>query len=159
MQVIQDFVRAVRMVRNLSTIGEREPVEVLFQAPRAEDHRILLEHAETARSLAFVRSFEAAAKDARHRDCGVGVAGTIQVFVQLEGRIDMSKYREVLTRKVEKVRAGIAAADAKLANAGFLANADAEVVAGERARRSELALELELLEKNIQHISGDASSP
>ena len=157
MQVIQDFVRAVRMVRNLSTIGEREPIEAIVDAPRQEDSRILWNNLETAKALAFVSSFALTGAGALP-PCAVGVEGTIRVFVPLEGRIDLTKHRDVLARKVEKVRAGIAAADAKLGNAGFLGNAEPEVVAGERARRGELALELELLEKNLLHISEGASS-
>jgi valyl-tRNA synthetase len=118
----------------------------------------LKEHADTAKSLAFVRSFAEISADGPHRDCGVGVAGTIQVFVRLEGRIDLTKHREVLLRRAEKVRAGMTSTDAKLSNAGFLEHAEPEVVDGERARRAELALELELLEKNISQISEGASS-
>jgi valyl-tRNA synthetase len=158
MQTIQDFVRAVRMVRNLSTIGEKEPLDALVRAPRAEDARVLREHAATARSLAFVQTLELAERDDAQRDCGVGIAGAVQVFVRLGGKVDLSKHRDVLLRRAEKVRAGMAAVDSKLANQGFLQNADEEVIAAERARRADLAVELELLERNIQQISEGASS-
>jgi valyl-tRNA synthetase len=63
--------------------------------------------------------------------------------------VDIDKLRDTLARRAEKGRAAIAAVDQKLANEGFVQRAAAEIVEGERSRRAELALELELLERNL----------
>jgi len=104
MQIIQDLVRAVRQVRNLTMIGERERLVALVAAQRASERKVLEAHAETVRGL---------------------------------------------KKRADKVRAGIAGIDAKLANKNFVERADPDVVTEERGRKAELALELELLERNV----------
>ncbi|MFN0243498.1 MAG: valine--tRNA ligase [Planctomycetota bacterium] len=149
MQIIQDFVGAVRQVRNLTMIGEREPVEVFVRAGREREKEVLTSHAETALALAFVKSYDVTS-DTRHpKGYAIAVAGTLEVAVKLEGHADLAKLREVLDRRAQKVRAGIEGADKKLANASFIERADPEVVEEERGRRAELAIELTLLERNL----------
>ncbi|HKX45613.1 MAG TPA: hypothetical protein VJP77_02850, partial [Planctomycetota bacterium] len=77
------------------------------------------------------------------------VAGGVQVFVRLGGDIDLAKLGETLARRADKLRGTLGAGQQKLANEGFLRNADPELVAAERERLVELGRELALLESNL----------
>jgi valyl-tRNA synthetase len=149
MGVIQDLVRAVRQVRNLTMIGERKLLVAAIAARRPEDRAVLSQHRETVRALAFLEAYEVGETAVRAKNSATAVAGGIEIFVSLPGEVDTAKLKEVLRLRVDKVRAGIGQVKAKLANEGFLAKADPEVVEEERARLRELELELELLERNL----------
>jgi len=153
MQTIQDLVRAVRSVRLLTGIAERKPLAAFVAAPRAAERDILTKHESTVRALAFLESWTVGETVERPPASAVAVAGSLEAFVPLSDEIDLAKLKDSLSRRAEKVKSGIASADAKLSNAAFLERADPEIVADERARREEMALELALLEKNVAGIS------
>ena len=152
MQIIQDLVHAVRRVRNLTMVGERVPLEALISAPKPLDRAVLQAHADTVRALGFLASYEVREKVARPPSTAVAVAGGMEAFVMLGADVDLEKLRDVLKKRAEKVRAGIAGVEAKLANANFLERADPEVIEEERARHGEMATELEMLERNAAGI-------
>jgi valyl-tRNA synthetase len=81
--------------------------------------------------------------------CAVAVAGAIEVFVFLEEGTDLDKLKGVLQQRSTKLEQAIAQVDGKLGNANFVSRADPEVVAGERSRRDSLAIERELLVRNL----------
>jgi valyl-tRNA synthetase len=149
MGVIQDLVRAVRAVRALTMVGERKPLRATIAAPREHERRVLEQHAQSARALAFLESYELFERAARPPASAVAVAGGVEVFVQLGADVDLEKLRPVLRGRLDKLGQSIAQVDGKLANASFVARADPEAVAAERARRGELVLERELLERNL----------
>jgi valyl-tRNA synthetase len=71
----------------------------------------------------------------------------------LAAEVDLSKLAETLARRAEKTQAALASLEKKLSNPGFLAGADPEVVANERARGGELAAELSLLRRNLEGLA------
>ncbi len=150
MQLVQDVVHAVRQVRTLTQVGERTPLDALLTAPRAEDRRVLGEHAAAIRALGFLEGYEVAEQADRPPASAVASAGAVQVFVALGEGVDTDKLKAVLQRRIERIRGGMAGVDKKLANERFLAHADPGIVAAEKARREEMALELELLERNLE---------
>ncbi len=149
MQTIQDLVAAVRRVRNLTMVGERQRLVALIAAPREVDRAVLKEHSATVRGLAFLESYEVDTRFDRPKGTAVAVAGAIEVFVHLGDDVDFVKLGDVLKKRAEKVRQGITGADAKLSNQGFLDRADPDVVEEERGRRADMVLELEMLERNV----------
>jgi valyl-tRNA synthetase len=149
MQIIQDLVGAIRQVRNLTMIGERQPLVAMIATKRESERNVLKLHAATVRALAFLESFEVHDKVTRPKGSAVAVAGGLEAVVPLSDDVDLVKLADVLKKRAEKVKSGIGGIDAKLANKNFVERADPEVVEEERARKVELANELELLERNI----------
>jgi len=58
----------------------------------------------------------------------------LRILIPLAGLIDVGAERVRLDKEIGRLRAEIAKAEGKLANANFVANAPAAVVAQERAR-------------------------
>ncbi len=148
-EVLQELVRAVRNIRALTTIGDRQPLPALVAAPRAREREVLESCAERARALAFLSSLEIRERAQRPGASAVGVAAGFEVFVPLGDGIDLGQLAATLERRAGKLKKALAATDAKLANDGFLRGADPEVVATERERRAETAREIDLLERNL----------
>jgi len=69
-----------------------------------------------------------------------------EVFVRVQGAIDVPREPARLGREQEKTLAERQRVEAKLANAAFVARAPAEVVERERARLAELAERVEKID-------------
>jgi valyl-tRNA synthetase len=148
-KVIQDVIGAVRNVRALTMVGEKKLLRATIAAPREFERRVLEQHAHLVRALAFLESYELVERTARPPHSAVAVASGVEVFVQLDADVDLDKLKPVLRGRLDKLAKTIEQVDAKLANANFVSRADPEVVDAERARRAELVLERELLERNL----------
>ncbi len=148
MQVIMDSVGAVRQIRNLTTLGDRTPLRAVIRAPREDERRVLEQHKATLCALAFLEDPLVDSDPLQPAHSAVGVVGGVEIFVPLPESVDRVKLKTVLEGRVAKVRAGMGALQAKLANPAFCERADPEVVAEERARFVEMDLELGLLERN-----------
>jgi valyl-tRNA synthetase len=149
MGVIQSLVGAVRSIRALTMVGERKQLAAVVSAPRETERRVLTQHAASARALGFLESMDVQERATRPPSSAAAVAGGLEVFVQLGADVDLVKLKEVFAQRVAKLSAAVAQVDGKLGNANFVQRADPEVVAAERARREELALERELVERNL----------
>ena len=88
----------------------------------------------------------------------VGVAPGMEVFVPLEGDVDLGALADTLERRLQKLKRGLAGVEAKLRNEGFLRGADPEIVAAERERQTEMAHEVELLGRNLSGLSRPADA-
>jgi valyl-tRNA synthetase len=62
------------------------------------------------------------------RPAGVGVAGTVEVFLPMTGLVDLDRERERLAKELAKVDGWIAGCRKKLANSAFVDNAPTDVV-------------------------------
>jgi valyl-tRNA synthetase len=149
MQVIQDAVVAVRQIRNLTTLGDRTPLAAVIRAPRESERSVLQQHEATLRALAFIEKPVIDADPARPPHSACGVVGGVEIFVPLPESVDRVKLKDVLQKRVEKVRAGMKGLEAKLSNQAFQERADPEVVAEEKLRFAEMDLECGLLQRNL----------
>jgi valyl-tRNA synthetase len=89
----------------------------------------------------------------RPRHAAVAVTPDAEVYVQLEGIVDLAAERHRLRREIERAAREVAGLEAKLGRPEFVERAPAEVVARERARlaeqqalRTKLTASLEALE-------------
>jgi valyl-tRNA synthetase len=130
-------------------VGEKKPLRATIAAPREHERRVLDEHGDSARALAFLESYELHERATRPPSSAVAVAGGVEAFVHLGDDVDLDKLKPVLRGRLDKLSKSIEQVDGKLANPSFVERADAEVVESERARRGELVLERELLERNL----------
>ncbi|HEX6885936.1 MAG TPA: class I tRNA ligase family protein, partial [Planctomycetota bacterium] len=153
MGVLQELVGAVRSIRALTMTADRKPLAAHVSAPGERERRVLASSASRAKALACLSVLEVSPSAARPPSSAVGVAAGMEVFVPLDGDVNLSELAGTLARRAEKLEKSLAAADAKLANPGFLKGADPDVVEAERARRDETAREHDLLKRNLAGMS------
>jgi valyl-tRNA synthetase len=75
-----------------------------------------------------------------------------EIFVPLEGVIDLEAEATRLRSEIATVENGLAAIAKKLDSPGFLERAPAAVVAGEQARKEALQLKLESLQLSLKDL-------
>jgi valyl-tRNA synthetase len=150
--LVQQVVVAIRGVRARYTVSPRTPLDVVVKAQQAE--RVLLEgEAGLIRSLAGVGSLivEPAVEKPPHS--AVAVAGSLEVYIPLEGLVDFVAEAERLTKEREKVTVELGRLEKKLSNEGFLAKAAPEIVEKDRARATELGEALALLDMQLAELA------
>jgi valyl-tRNA synthetase len=79
----------------------------------------------------------------------------LEIIVDLAGHIDVAAELQRTQKELEKLRAGIAAKEAKLGNAGFASRAPAEVVAKEREQLAEMQARAAGLERIERELGGE----
>jgi valyl-tRNA synthetase len=76
----------------------------------------------------------------------------IEVYVPVAGLADVELERKRLDKERTDLAGHLKRLDGKLSNAGFVANAPADVVEGERARQAELRDKLAAIERNLSEL-------
>jgi len=149
----QSVVRAVRNIRSKMNISARTPLRSLVASQDQGVRQSLLGN------LAFVKdltgSVEVVVTDSMAKpphSASEVIAGHTQVFVPLEGLIDLDVERARLEKQLEGVRGKLAGAEQKLSNQSFIAKAPAAVVERERAKAADLRRQLDAIESNLSDL-------
>ena len=152
MTVLQAAITAVRNLRAEMSVPPGALVRAVIKAPE-ETGDVLRRGEAYLRSLAKVGSLAVAADAAKPARSASAVAPGMEIFLPLEGLVDLEAERARLEKKRVEVTKGLAGIDAKLGNAEFTARAPAEVVQSERERRERLAADLAAVERNLASLT------
>ena len=103
------------------------------------------------RRAAGLRSLTFAAGGAPPAGSASAVAGDHEIH--LLDVVDVEVERQRLARQRDRLQRQIGGSEKKLANAGFLNNAAAEVVERERQRLADARIELQAVQQNLSHLT------
>ncbi len=146
MQTIIDVITGIRSIRGESNISPSVKLDVLVKTATAR--AVIEANSIYVHELARVAKLDFLAEDAaRPQKSAVAVTGDIEIFVPLEGIIDIAQELERLNKQIVKVEKELEKKSRKLANENFLAKAKPEIVAKEKAEKDELKFKLEKLKR------------
>ena len=138
--LIQETIRATRNLRGGADIAPGKRLNVTFIALTEEFERILREGVGYLTEMARLEAASIVDNSAPRPDNALSATlPEVEIWLPLEGLIDVEKERAKLEKQLETARKDLAKVTAKLGNAGFTDKAPAEVVAKEEAKRAELA--------------------
>ncbi len=150
---VQEVVTAVRTIRSEMNVPPATRITVLISVPSVdmveEVERIAPYIAQMVRAGELSVSCQVEPPSAS----GSAVVGNLEVFIPLEGIIDLGAERARLEKEIAKFEKLVAGLHGKLANEKFVANAPADVVEKERQRLVEYGDNLESLRNNLQRIA------
>jgi valyl-tRNA synthetase len=135
MGLLMQAVTTIRTIRGEMRLSPAQTLDATVKAA-AGDERLLREHAGLIGTLARAR----VAVDPQARRPGssaLGVAGQSEIYVHLEGLVDLSAERQRLEKEIKRVGEAIAFTRAKLARPEFTERAPAEIVDKEREKLGE----------------------
>lgn len=130
--LLQELVSGIRRFRSDHAISPRQPLAPILDDPNGVVEpwwRTQLESLVSA-------TLQEGTRDSEEGYSRV-VAGPVQVFVALEGLIDLEAERERVLKRLEATRVDLSKAEAKLGNATFRDKAPADVVAKEEGKAAE----------------------
>uniref|UniRef100_A0A832I024 Valine--tRNA ligase n=1 Tax=Eiseniibacteriota bacterium TaxID=2212470 RepID=A0A832I024_UNCEI len=150
---VQELVVAVRNLRVENKLPPGRAVPVVVRGP-AESLDLLERMRAQVLPLARLESLTLARDGARPRVAASAVVQGCEVFLPLEGLINLDEERERLTREATKLLDDLEAVKKKLRNTDFLQKARPEVVERERQRLAQLEETLEKLKRAQAALAG-----
>ncbi|HET7852922.1 MAG TPA: valine--tRNA ligase [Candidatus Methylomirabilis sp.] len=150
MDRVMAVIRAIRNIRSEVRIPLNASPTVLVKIGQEEDASLLASAETYVRQLARVREVRVGRTLERPRRSAVAVTAGMEIYIPLEGLIDIAAEAQRVDRELQKVAQELERVNRKLSNRDFLARAPAEVVAKERETQRELG---EASEKLTRHLS------
>ena len=136
-ELLQHFVVAIRNLRAESKINPGKSVRVMIRC-EAEQLERLSRLEAFMKSLARIETLELTRDGARPAVAASAVVEGAEVFLPLEGLIDLDDERARLSREAERLLGELEGVKKKLRNQDFLAKAKPEIVGREKERLAEL---------------------
>ncbi|MFQ5657130.1 MAG: valine--tRNA ligase [Candidatus Methylomirabilales bacterium] len=150
MERIMGVIRAIRNIRSEVRIPPNEWLNVLVKVEGEGDESFLASMEGYIRQLARVKELRTGRRLERPRYSAVAVTAGMEIYVPLEGLIDIASEVQRVDRELHKVERELDRVSRKLSNADFLSRAPAHVVTKEREIQQAL---LETREKLQRHLS------
>jgi len=150
MQMVKDLIMAIRNIRGEMNIAPSLHVAatVKVESKKLGEH---LERSETyIKTLARLNALHIGVAEAKPKSAAMAVIKGAEVYVPLEGIIDLSQERERLYKEIAKITKNIETFSHKLLNRDFVDKAPKEVVAKDTAKLADLKIKYDKLIKSVK---------
>ena len=145
--LLKEVVSAVRSARQEMGVPPAGECDLLVRGEVAMIRR-LDPLAGYVKRLAKVGRLEMGPAVEKPPHSATAVVQGLELFIPLEGIIDIDKERQRLAKKMEEMRGRLSAVQAKLGNENFTSRAPEEVVSGMREKEANYAESLQKLQAN-----------
>lgn len=154
MGMIIRLAEAVRAVCNELDVPPSKKPKVLVRCENHDTVNMLNSHKDQIRNLARSGEVQAAVDMNKPPLSASAVIPGAEIFIPLEGLIDIEQERARLEKELEQKRAYLEKIQKKLNNTDFIANAPAEIVEAERQKLVKTDELIEKLNKNLESLTG-----
>jgi valyl-tRNA synthetase len=146
--VLRTAIASIRNIRADMNVPPGSEVKAFVKSD-GEPALVLSRGQAYLRSLAKVGALSVGADIAKPPRSASAVAEGMEIYIPMEGLVDLEVERQRLEKKRAEVEKGLTAVNAKLSNQDFIARAPAQVVQAETERREQLAANLDAVKRNI----------
>lgn len=150
---LQQIVTAVRNLRSEMNVPPGRAADVTLRAD-GNIARVAQEQEPLLKSLAKIAVLSIGPALEKPGHAASALVGDAELYVHLEGLIDLDAERKRLRKELEKTEKFLASVNRKLANQDFLEKAKPQVIEAERVRLSTLETSLEKLRKGLAALDG-----
>jgi valyl-tRNA synthetase len=151
MNLIMEVIRAIRNIRSAMNVPVKSEAEAILVVP---DKEKLLKGEQYLKSLAKLSKIEMVpVLKEKPKQTATAVVGDIQIYIPLEGLIDIQKEVARLKRNIEKIENEVKRIDEKLSHKQFIENASQEVVNEAREEKKTLEQQKTIIANQIQNLS------
>ncbi|HET6528936.1 MAG TPA: valine--tRNA ligase [Balneolaceae bacterium] len=144
---IQRIISSVRNVRAEFNVSPNEEINLLIKAKHESMAKAFRQNEWIFRKLQSIAKFEAKADLKKPKTSASSVIEGTEVFVPLEGLIDLNKERERVEKEINRLEGFLKSVTGKLSNEGFVNNAPDEVVQRERDKQEDTETSLRKLKE------------
>ena len=155
MGFLQSLVEGVRTIQGEMNVPAGKSCDVVINCLDEAQVRAVQENTHFLARLARIGSIDAAVGATRPRLSASTVVAGADVFVPLEGLIDIAVEKQRLEKEIQRVSGLLKGIDSKLGNAKFVDNAPADVVEREKEKQASFSRTLEKLQTNLQSLEND----
>jgi len=152
MELMQGIVTSVRTIRSEMNIPNSMPIRILLSAMETKQKNKLKGFSHSIGNLTKAEVIEVGESVVPEGVCGSAVVSGVEVFVPLEGLVDLSEERARLVKDLDKFEKLAKSIEAKLKNEKFIKNAPSHIVQGERDRQVEYTDIVNSIRANIDRL-------
>jgi valyl-tRNA synthetase len=151
---VQEAVTSIRNIRSEMNVPPAKQADVLIRVESQKTRKILEENRSHIVTLGTVGSLTIGGDMAKPEHSASAVIRDAEIFVPLEGLIDLEQERSRLEKEIARVNELLEKANKKLSNEDFLKRAPQEIIQKEKAKKEEYGKRLEKLNRNLEEIVG-----
>lgn len=152
MTLVMNVITAIRTIRSEMTVPPSKKAAVMISGGNEKDRQLLESTSEYLSSLAKISDLQIAASIEKPELCSSAVVGDLEIFVPLEGLIDVEKEKERLNKEINAYEGRLKGVTKKLENPNFVDRAPENVVAHEREKMANYKETLILLKDNLNKL-------
>ena len=146
MRVVMDVTRAIRTIRSQFNVPPGLQIEAVVSSKEEAALKTLAQHGPYVRHLARLKEIREQSNGSKPKHAATAVVAGLQIFIPLEGIIDLEKERARLRKEIEAVHEEMGKLDAKLNREDFRTRAPKPEVDRTLARKAELEEKLRQLD-------------
>jgi len=132
MGLIQEAITAIRNLRKQVNLSPAIEITAVIKVADSAQIKLLDQYANYFQKLAKISKIEAAVEIAKPAASIVAVVQNIEIYLPLEGLIDLAAERKKLSKQIDKLEKELKRVSGKLNNERFLANAPEAIVEREK---------------------------
>ncbi len=151
---VQDVVTSIRNIRSEMNVPPARWADVLIKADNKGLKKILEDNQDHIKNLGKVGNLKIGIRIAKPDHAASAVIRDAEIFVPLEGLIDLEQERIRLEKEIARVAQLLEKTNKKLSNEDFLKRAPREIIEKEKAKKEEYHKMVEKLNKNLEGIVG-----
>ena len=150
MQMVMDLIMAIRNIRGEMNIAPSMQIPVIVKVETSELGDHLEKSASYVKTLARLSELRVGIAEAKPKTAATAVIKGAEVYVPLEGVLDLSQERDRLQKEIAKIAKDIEVFSKKLSNKSFVDRAPKEVVEKDTAKLEEFKVKREKLEQSLK---------
>ncbi|MDH5683731.1 MAG: valine--tRNA ligase [candidate division WOR-3 bacterium] len=149
-EILKDLIVSVRNIRTEMNVEAAKKVSVLINSENKKIGDFLIRNEGIISDLAKVATTSYANKRPHHSS--IAVLPGLEIYVPLEGIIDLEKERKRIAKEIENQTKELTRTQKRLVDERFLKNAKPEVIEREKERKNKFTDRIEKLKKLYKEI-------
>jgi valyl-tRNA synthetase len=150
MQFIQTVITAIRTMRAEASIAPGKETTIMLRPSDQPGVDALTRYTPYLRQLLKIQDLSIGTDVAKPQNALAGLAGSVEIFIPMEGLIDLDKEKARIQDEMKKLAGYIEGTEKKLANESFVQRAPKAVVDKEREKVAGYKEQLRKLEENLR---------
>jgi valyl-tRNA synthetase len=150
MQMVMDLIIAIRNIRGEMNIAPSMQITVIVRVESTELGEHLEKSSGYAKTLARIKELRIGVSETKPRSVATAVIAGAEIYVPLEGILDLTQERDRLQKEIAKISKDIEVFSKKLSNKNFVDKAPKEVVEKDAAKLEEFKVKREKLEQSLK---------
>ncbi|MDZ7262007.1 MAG: valine--tRNA ligase [candidate division KSB1 bacterium] len=152
---LQAVIGAIRNIRGEMNVPPNKKAEVLVKGTDDGYISLIQQNQSYLYTLANVERLTLGRDFPKPRLSASAVVGKVEVYVPLEGLIDIAVERNRLQKEVDRLGKQLDSLNKKLTNPDFLSRAPEEVIAREKKKKEDFTAAFEKLQRNLMSLEED----
>jgi len=150
MQMVMDLILAIRNIRGEMNIAPSMQIKAIVNVARKDMADHLEKAAGYVKTLSRLYELQIGESEKKPKTAATGVIKDAEVYVPLEGIIDLTQERDRLQKEIAKTSKDIEVFSKKLSNRNFVDKAPKEVVEKDTAKFEEFKAKRDKLEQSLK---------